>query len=590
MDAARNLAIAENPGTTQFGRYRLLESIGQGGMANVMVAVMPGPARFNKLLVLKTICEHIRSDNDQYAKMFLDEARLAARLSHQNVVHTYEVGDEKGVYYIAMEYLEGQALSQVQRKLGLNALPLEARLRILIDTAHGLHHAHELTDYSGRSLHVVHRDVSPQNIFLTYDGQVKLLDFGIATMRDAETVTVVGQIKGKIDYMAPEQLKGEPVDRRADVFALGAIMWELLAGKPMSGGRDVSQVTRVHNRLAKREASLASVMPDLDLELTNICDKAVSHERSDRYVSALEFARDLQQYLAQRSLIPTAQQLAQILQPTFQEERSERRKRIDAALADVEREQTELTASGVHDSGARLALSQKLQVESDRPDLKRSSATTQAETRISELAPVPEPKRSSSLQKVAIVLLVVGMAAWLPLRSEPEKAQPVPQPVRTESAVQSAAPSSRVSPERETSVETPAPANHTIKLNVSSSTPSVQVLLDGSLIPHLPFEAEVAKDNAIHKLVASAPGYQTMTQVLTLDRDRQVTLALLPVEESTSSRGRKGRQHTEAVTRAPVTSSSTTSTSETEEVLPGQEMESSKLRGVEEINEEDPYR
>lgn len=165
---------------------------------------------------------------------------------------------------------------------------------------------------SGRSLHVVHRDVSPQNIFLTYDGQVKLLDFGIATMRDAETVTVVGQIKGKIDYMGPEQLKGEPADRRADVFALGAIMWEPLAGKPMSGGREISQVTRVHNRFAKREVSIRTVMPDLDPELTSICDKAVAHEQNDRHVSALEFARDLQQYLAQRSLIPTAQQLAQI--------------------------------------------------------------------------------------------------------------------------------------------------------------------------------------------------------------------------------------------------------------------------------------
>ncbi len=587
--------LTEDSGSTQFGRYRLLESIGQGGMADVMVAVMPGVARFNKLLVIKTIREHIQGADAQYAQMFLDEARLAARLNHQNVVHTYEVGEESGVYYIAMEYLEGQALSQVQRKLGLATLPLEARLRILIDTAHGLHHAHELTDYSGRPLHVVHCDVSPQNIFLTYDGQVKLLDFGIAKMRDADAVSVAGHVKGKIDYMAPEQLKGEVVDRTADVFALGAIMWEILAGKPMSGGRDINQVTRVHNRLAKRESAIRVVMPELDGELSRICDKALAHDKSERYPSAFEFARDLQEYLGQRSLIPTSQQLGQIIQPAFEAVRTERRKRIEAALAAVEREQAVPMQSehAMEDhSGARLALAVRLRRNAETQSGAPTTGRAQAQAQSSAPVAIPglRPARSSTLQKVAIVAAVVGVAAWFQLGSEPQAKSAAAPVQRTESVMQAAVPSDRVVPveEKIVAVDEPAGTHDTVKLTVNSGTPGVQVVLDGSLIPQLPFEADVARDNAIHKIVASAPGHETITQVLTLDRDRQVALELPVAEEdATPARGRKTKRGARVMSRAVATSQAPSPASD--EPRPGQEMDRQGT-AVGEINDDDPYR
>jgi len=559
-------------------------------MADVMVAVMPGPARFNKLLVLKTIREHIRSDDDQYAQMFLDEARLAARLNHQNVVHTYEVGDEKGVYYIAMEYLEGQSLSQVQRKLGLNALPLEARLRILIDTAHGLHHAHELTDYSGRPLQVVHCDVSPQNIFLTYDGQVKLLDFGIAKMRDADAVSVAGHVKGKVDYMAPEQLKGELVDRTADVFALGAIMWEMLAGKAMSGGREISHITRVHNRLAKRELGIRAVMPALDEELSNICDRALSHDKSRRYPSALELARDLQEYLAQRSLIPTSQQLSQILQPAFEKVRTERRKRIEAALAAVEHEQTVPVQSEppMQDSGLRLALPDRPRDASDTPSATHTGSGPHSQNEDSAPIAAPDPallpRRPSMLQRGAIVAVVVGASAWLQLGNEPQ-AKSAPAHAGTESAIQAAVPSQRTAP-----MDALAATDATVKLTVSAITPGVRVLLDGAVIARLPFEADVAKDNTIHKIVASAPGHETLTQVLTLDRDREVTLDLrATAKDASRARTRRAIRATGMVSKATATSQGTGPQPAPEELLPGQEMVRQGSSGAG-MSDEDPYR
>src|SRR5438105_4376679 len=161
------------------GRYRVIAKLGQGGMAKVFLTVVPGPAGVQKLLVVKELRPELAHDED-IRTMFLDEARLAARLNHPNVVQTYEVGVERGHYFIAMEYLEGQPLNRLWRRMAAEHMPLEMQLKILADALNGLHYAHELVDFDGTPLHVVHRDISPHNVFVTYDGQVKVVDFGIA--------------------------------------------------------------------------------------------------------------------------------------------------------------------------------------------------------------------------------------------------------------------------------------------------------------------------------------------------------------------------------------------------------------------------
>src|SRR5260370_910736 len=196
----------QSTGHRDGGKYKLLAELGRGGMANVYLAVARGPSGFNKLVVLKCLRSDLASDTELLA-MFLDEARLAARLNHPHVVQTYEVGEYVGRPVIVMEYLEGQVLSSlVQRAQSNNALPLSLHLRVIIDALEGLHHAHELTDYDGKPLGLVHRDISPQNVFVTFDGHVKVLDFGIAKAATSQSQTATGILKGKVKYMAPEQM------------------------------------------------------------------------------------------------------------------------------------------------------------------------------------------------------------------------------------------------------------------------------------------------------------------------------------------------------------------------------------------------
>src|SRR6478609_2122263 len=207
----------------RLGRYRLIAEIGRGGMAEVYLALLEGDLGFNKLLVLKRIRPELAEDPEMMA-MFLDEARLSARLHHANVVETHEVAQEDGHTFMVMEYLEGQSLHRILHRLRRHGgLPKAMHFQILADMLAGLHHAHELSDWDETPLGVVHRDVTPQNVFVTYDGRVKVVDFGIAKVRGASSETRAGVVKGKVAYMAPEQARGEPVDRRTDIFAAGVM-------------------------------------------------------------------------------------------------------------------------------------------------------------------------------------------------------------------------------------------------------------------------------------------------------------------------------------------------------------------------------
>src|SRR5262245_49429219 len=208
--------------TDRVGKYRIVALLGQGGMASVYLSVVPGPAGVNKLLVVKILREELSQDAE-FLAMFLNEARLATRLNHANVVQTYEVGFADARHFLAMDYLDGQPLHAVLRKASRTGMPLDVHVRILADTLAGLHYAHTLADFDGTPLRVVHRDVSPQNVFVTYDGRVLVVDFGIAKATGAASNTQSGVFKGKLSYVAPEQAAGDAVDARADLFAVGVM-------------------------------------------------------------------------------------------------------------------------------------------------------------------------------------------------------------------------------------------------------------------------------------------------------------------------------------------------------------------------------
>jgi len=210
-----------------FGRYELLMQMGTGGMATLYLARIRGPKNFEKLLAIKKIHEHLLG-NAEFISMFRDEARIAALIHHPNVVSTYDLGEIDGAYFIAMEYVHGQTLRDVVKAALRRKDPLDwaNAVRIVSDVAKGLHAAHELRSHEGEPLGVVHRDVSPQNVLVSYDGHVKLADFGVAYAAEKMTDTGAGMLKGKVSYMSPEQASGNVIDRRSDIFSLGTVLFE----------------------------------------------------------------------------------------------------------------------------------------------------------------------------------------------------------------------------------------------------------------------------------------------------------------------------------------------------------------------------
>ncbi len=281
------------PGAMTYGKYQLFAKLGSGGMAEVYLAIAHGPMGFNKLVVLKRLRTQI-AENAPMVTMFLDEARLTARLTHPNIVHTYEVGEHDGAFFIAMEYLEGQPLNKVVRAPSAREMISPVMwARVIADALRGLHHAHELQDYDGQPLGIVHRDISPHNIFLTYSGEVKVVDFGIAKAAVNSTQTEIGVLKGKISYMSPEQIRGE-ADRRSDIFGMGVTMWELLVGHKLFTGDSVKILQTILNEPIP---TVRSVRPEIDPVLDAIVAKALDKEMDDRFQTAEEMREALEQYV-----------------------------------------------------------------------------------------------------------------------------------------------------------------------------------------------------------------------------------------------------------------------------------------------------
>ncbi|HET7539029.1 MAG TPA: serine/threonine-protein kinase [Polyangiaceae bacterium] len=313
---------------TQIGKYALLGAIGRGGMADVFLAMAHGPSGVRKLVVVK--CMRAGSELDStLSQAFLEEGRLAALLNHANVVHTYEVGQGDEGWYIAMEYLHGQALSAIQRV----AKPLAPRIaaRIAADALSGLHYVHELRDLDGTPLSIVHRDLNPPNIFLTHEGVVKLVDFGIAkTAIATRASTEAGIVKGKLAYMAPEQTTGTVVDRRADIYALGVVLWELLAARRLV--EDLSPISIVRNTLHGTIPLVSSIRPEIDPALARIVDRALRRDPEARYATALAMREDLEEFLAQSSATGV-KELGQLMAEHFSSQREQRERQIQNWVA-----------------------------------------------------------------------------------------------------------------------------------------------------------------------------------------------------------------------------------------------------------------
>src|SRR6478736_1924830 len=328
--------------TMQVGRYRILSELGRGGMSNVFLAVASGPGGVNKLVVLKALLPDLATEG--YAlSMFMDEARLAAQLNHPNVVQTYEVGTEGDRHVIVMEYLEGQSLSAAVRRAAAegNPMPLALQLRIIINSLDGLHYAHELCGYEGQSLQLVHRDISPQNVFVTYDGQVKVLDFGIAKATSASTHTAAGVMKGKIAYMAPEQIVGGNVDRRADLYSVGCMLWAAATGVKL--WKDTPDVQIMRRAISGDVPTPQSVNPECDDDLNRIVMKALAREPDDRYATATELQHDLELYVERFGAAAKQKEIARFVSTLFADTRAQLKALVERQLTLIQTDNSSIS-------------------------------------------------------------------------------------------------------------------------------------------------------------------------------------------------------------------------------------------------------
>ena len=310
--SARSLAA---PGQ-QLGRYHLLHKLATGGMAEIFLAKTSGIEGFEKIVVLKRILPHLGA-NETFVSMFLDEARVAANLEHPNIVNVYDIGKAGEDYFFTMAYLHGEDLSAVLRESARvgRGIPLALALHIVLGVCAGLHYAHEQVGLDGMPLGIVHRDVSTTNVMLTYDGAVKLLDFGIAKAATQSRMTQVGVRKGKAAYMSPEQCRAEPLDRRSDVFAIGILLWELTT---MRGLFRAESELAVMNMIVNHDAPLpSSVVEGYPAQLEAIVTKALCRDRELRYPTARALQEDLEEFVREYRLGTTAGALAELMRGLF---------------------------------------------------------------------------------------------------------------------------------------------------------------------------------------------------------------------------------------------------------------------------------
>ncbi|MBE2253440.1 MAG: serine/threonine protein kinase [Myxococcus sp.] len=323
---------ADSKRNIRFGKYTLIDRIAVGGMAEIFLARQAGIENFEKTIVIKRIRPHL-SKQPNFVKMFLNEAKLAAQLNHPNIVQIYDLGKISESYFIAMEYVFGRDMRRIIPKadsLGI-PFPMVYALKIASSVCEGLYYAHQKTDTYGVALNIVHRDVTPENIFVSFDGTVKVLDFGIAKAANQIEQTRAGEIKGKLSYMSPEQCMGKHLDNRSDLFSLGTVLYEWLTGfKLFTGDSEVAILKSITEGKIYAPSYFKADIPE---GVEAILMKALEKDRERRYQTAWDMQYDIDQFLSQYEFTPSNIHLANFLKQLFNDELEEEKQRLSSLAA-----------------------------------------------------------------------------------------------------------------------------------------------------------------------------------------------------------------------------------------------------------------
>ena len=338
------------PQTVQFGKYELLERVNIGGMAEVWKARLSGVEGFEKILAVKRILPNIAEDSE-FVSMFIDEAKIAVQLTHANIAQIQDLGKIDDSYFIAMEYVPGRDLRALfdRARKKRQHVPVLLAGYCIARVCDALDYAHRKKDAQGRDLRIVHRDVSPQNILVSYEGEVKLVDFGIAKAANKAQQTQAGILKGKFAYMSPEQVRGAPLDGRSDVFALGTVFYELLTGERLfPGDSDFSTLENVRNMKILPPSTYNNRIPG---DLEPIVFKALERDLDRRYRTAADFGADLQRFLATQPKVFGPSDLADYMRATFTEEMAKEKQKAQELAAAQSLVARRTPASGMRASG-----------------------------------------------------------------------------------------------------------------------------------------------------------------------------------------------------------------------------------------------
>ncbi len=517
---------------TQFGKYQLLKKIASGGMAEIHLAKQRGMEGFEKIVIIKMILPHL-TGNQEFVQMFLDEARLAAKLTHPNIVQIFDLGRAAGTYFIAMEYIQGEnlrAISKACRKQK-QVIPLQHTVKAISQACEGLYHAHAKTDTMGNPLNVVHRDISPQNIMVSFEGLTKVVDFGIAKAATQYQETRSGVLKGKYAYMSPEQCTGRPVDARSDLFALGIVLWELATGTRLF--KKSSELMILKEITEGVVTPPRQVNQQIPAELEAIILKALEKDPDKRFQDSLQMHLALEEFLKNQGLTSSTVHLAAFMREVFKDKLDSLRKIEQAQQSgdnlesllfdDVDLGSGYDTGTGVNTpsqpSQAGSPVSTPSQPLYPKPTtgvsrvtgqpgasqtgtgLTGQQAATGMATQASQMGAYPEPpkKRNTLMLLVVLLLLLalggVGFLIWQMTQQQPGGTEPPPA---------------------DAGVTVP-PSSATAHIAVDSAPAGGTVRIDGTDRCTAPCEVEDLKVGVFYNLEVVKPGYEPWSAGFKLD-------------------------------------------------------------------------